>query len=145
MGRVGELRISHMLGSRYGDSLRLIIGVLRCWAAMSPEKHRVWGLRADSLGPCLGTSLFSVWRPLPWLLSHGPPPSYPSFFLHRSKGKLSPRGLGGAALGDRLCGPLFSHPGPRGKVPLCSSEPEWVWRNRPQGQHWSVGVQIGSS
>lgn len=30
VGRAGELRLSHMLGSRYGDSLRLIIGVLRC-------------------------------------------------------------------------------------------------------------------
>lgn len=53
-----------------------------------------WGLRADSFGPCLGTWSFSARRPLPWLLSHGSPPSYPSFFPNRSKGEVESSGSG---------------------------------------------------
>lgn len=46
-------------------------------------------------------------------------------FLIGPRGKLNPLGLGGVALGDRLCSLLVSSPGPRGKVlapPVCA----WV-------------------
>lgn len=76
--------ISRPLGSGYGDSLRLIIGVLRCWDARSSEKHSegssrgprgrlFWSLRgnlvilrleAPSLASFSGASAF-----LPFLLS----------------------------------------------------------------------------
>lgn len=73
VGRVGELRISHMLGLRYGDSLRLITGVLRCWAARSPEKRGVW----SSPGASGQTLLVPAWE-LGHSLLGG---LFPGFFL----------------------------------------------------------------
>lgn len=73
VGRVGELKISHLLGSRYGDSVRLIIGFLRCWVVRFPEKLLVW----SSHGASGQTLLVPAWE-----LGHSlPGGSSPGFFL----------------------------------------------------------------
>lgn len=115
---------------------------------LGPQKSTVrgaaMGLGADSFGPCMGTWSFYAWRPLPWFLSHGPPPSYPSFFPNRSKGKLSPLGLGGVALGDRLCGLLVSSPGPRGQD-LAPCHPSLLGCEQPQSLSGCGGTGLRGS
>lgn len=37
---VPELEFSSLLGTRYGDSVKLIFGVLRSWAARPPRKEQ---------------------------------------------------------------------------------------------------------
>lgn len=86
---VPELEFSSLLGTRYGDSVKLILGVLRCWAVRTPEKSSMWSSNGTLGHPLLA----SAWKlghslpegPFPWLLSHGPPASYPSL-------PISPRG-----------------------------------------------------
>lgn len=67
-GEAGESEYSSLLGTRYGDSMRLIIGVLRCWVARPPRKEQCVeqsrGLKEPSFGPHMGTWLFSAWGPL---------------------------------------------------------------------------------
>lgn len=129
MGKVGRLKISHLLGSGYGDSSRLIIGVLRCWDARSLEKHS----ERCSHGASGQTLLVPAWElghslpggPFPGFFPMGPHLLTLLSFPIGPRGKLSPLGLGGVALGDRLCGLLASSLGPRGKV-LAPSISAWL-------------------
>lgn len=103
-----------------------------------------------AVGPPLLVPAWELGRSLlgglfPWL-SHGPPPSYPSFFASRSRGKLSPRVWEELpvlwetddviswspvqALGGKVLAPVH----------LCwGVDSLWVLRKRPWGGTWDVG------
>lgn len=75
---------------------------------MGPQGRLFWSLHGNLVILCLEAPPLAFFS---WVSTFLP-------FL-RSMGKFSTQGLGGVALGDRLCGILFSSPESLGAIHLC--------------------------